>query len=228
MGPSTTLTGSRIVDDSPLERGSGWRTLSPVAGAAALALAALALVAALAAPFLSRLVDKRPVAVAGRGLAIAAIATLGIGLAVQTFHMAEHFLQVFRVHADGVPSRGGIVGSVVEPEWVHFTYNSAVFLMFAVVAAARVRGWKPSGDLFLGDTLLVAGLLVQGYHVIEHTAKLAQHIASGAKVNPGLLGDHVDLVWLHFGINLAVYAAFLGACVFYIGVRRGLRKVAIA
>jgi hypothetical protein len=63
-------------------------------------------------------------------------------------------------------------------------------------------------------------MLVQGYHVLEHTAKLAQHIATGAKVNPGLLGGHVDLVWFHFAINLTVYAAFLGACVCYLGFRR--------
>jgi hypothetical protein len=138
-----------------------------------------------------------------------------MGLLIQTFHMGEHLLQVFRVHFDGVPSKGGIVGSVVETEWVHFGYNLAVLTGLGAVVAARFRGWTPRGRVDIGDALLSVATLVQAYHVVEHSVKLTQHLVTGAKVNPGILGGPIDLVWLHFAINLSVYAGFLGALIAY-------------
>jgi hypothetical protein len=36
---------------------------------------------------------------------------------------------------------------------------------------------------------------------------MVQHLALGIRTAPGILGDEVGLVWFHYGINLAVYAA---------------------
>ncbi|MBA2725419.1 MAG: hypothetical protein H0U53_05465, partial [Actinobacteria bacterium] len=130
-------------------------------------------------------------------------------LAIQTFHMFEHTLQVFRVRVDGVPSRGGIVGPVVEAEWIHFIYNAAVLTLLLVIFFALRP--ERTHSYSIGARFLLAGALVQGYHVVEHTVKLSQHLITGAKVNPGLAGKAFDLVLFHYTINLMVYLALLGA-----------------
>jgi parallel beta-helix repeat protein len=209
-GTLSTFGEGRIVEDSPLELGSGIRALWKTLGATLIGLLLLVGPYLAARPFTRRLFPLEAAKV--RRLSTTAIPTaLAVGLAIQTFHMGEHFVQVFRVHFDGVPSRGGIVGSVVDTEWVHFAYNLAVLTGVVAVIAARFRGWHPSGHADIGDGLLVVATLIQSYHVVEHSVKLTQHIVTGAKVNPGILGGPIDLVWLHFVINLAVYAGLAGA-----------------
>jgi parallel beta-helix repeat protein len=212
-GDIATFAESRITPDSPLELGPGlhalWRTLLLTA----LAVGILVLLYPA-----GRLVTKRwlvgrlrPELNRGRAISTALV----VGLVVQTFHMAEHVVQVFRVRFDGVPSKGSLVGSVVDTEWVHFVYNSAVLGGLAAVLLLRVFGWQPKGRAHFGDALLLVAAAVQSYHVVEHSAKLAQHLVTGAKVNPGFVGGQIDLVWLHFVLNLVVYAGFVGAFVAY-------------
>lgn len=222
-GDMVVLIGSRMTERSALERGAGSRAIWPAAAAGSLALMVLLLVRRLMGPLASGLARRD-----GRRSAIAnhAIRVLAVGVAVQTFHMAEHFLQVFRVHVDGVPSRGGIVGPIVEPEVIHFSYNTLVLVAFGFVLLARARGWRPR-DLS-GDGWLMAAVAVQGYHVIEHATKLLQHVTTGAKVNPGLLGHQVDLVLFHFGINLAVYLGFVIAGALYADLPGRARRMVAA
>jgi parallel beta-helix repeat protein len=213
-GGLSTFVGGRIEEGSPLELGSGIRALGKTLGTTLLGLLLLLALYAAARPLTRRLFPLQGSEV--QRLARTTIpAALAVGLAIQTFHMGEHFLQVFRVHFDGVPSKGGIVGSVVETEWVHFTYNLAVLIGLGAVIAARFRGWVPRGHADIGDALLSVATLMQAYHVVEHSVKLAQHLVTGAKVNPGILGGPIDLVWLHFVINLSVYAGFFGALIAY-------------
>ncbi len=127
----------RIQASSPLEIGAGWRALVPIS---------LTLVVA-GALFFLLFVLLRPLAASlsrgGRRRGATPPAWLvPVGLAslvVQTFHMIEHGLQVFRVRVDGVPSRGGLVGPGVEAEWVHLIYNVSVLLSVLVIVAARSR-----------------------------------------------------------------------------------------
>jgi Right handed beta helix region len=213
-GVLSTFGEGRISESSPLELGDGFQGVVKTLGVTLLGLALLLGLFLVARPLTRRLFPLAP-ATARRLSATAIPAALVVGLVIQTFHMGEHFVQVFRVHFDGVPSKGGIVGSVVDTEWVHFTYNLAVLIGLAAVVAARFRGWVPRGRADIGDGLLAVATLMQGYHVVEHSVKLTQHLVTGAKVNPGILGGPVDLVWLHFVINLAVYAGFAGALFAY-------------
>jgi Right handed beta helix region len=213
-GVLSTFVESRISEGSPLELGAGLGALGKTLATTLLGLALLLVLFLAARPLTRRLFPLAP-ATARRASATAIPAALALGLVIQTFHMGEHFVQVFRVHFDGVPSKGGIVGSVVDTEWVHFVYNLAVLIGLAAVVAARFRGWVPRGRTDIGDGLLAVALVMQGYHVVEHSVKLTQHLVTGAKVNPGLLGGPIDLVWLHFVINLAVYAGFAGALLAY-------------
>jgi hypothetical protein len=131
-------------------------------------------------------------------------------------------VQLSRVRFDGVPSRGSLVGSLADTEWVHFGYNALVLAGLVLLLLLRRRGWNPRGNRTLGDGLVLAAAVLQGYHVIEHTFKVVQHQLTGAKVNPGILGETFDLVLLHFGLNAAIYLAFVGAAVAYL-VHSGLR-----
>jgi hypothetical protein len=213
-GVLSTFVGGRIAESSPLELGSGLLALWKSLGTTLVGLLLLLGLYLAARPLTRRLFPLEQ-ANARRVATTAIPAALAVGLVIQTFHMGEHFVQVFRVHFDGVPSKGGIVGSVVDTEWVHFTYNLAVLVGLAAVVAARFRGWVPRGRVDIGDGLLAVATLMQSYHVVEHSVKLTQHLVTGAKVNPGILGGPIDLVWLHFVINLAVYAGFAGALLAY-------------
>jgi hypothetical protein len=218
-GVSETLISSRITERSPLEPGAGSRAFWPAAIATLAALAALALIF-----FLVRWRLRKPLAERGSLSAAAAqgaFVAMFVGLAIQSFHMSEHFVQLWRVRVDGIPSRGGLVGPVVEAEWIHFFYNSAVWGLMLALVFARKRGWKPRGNLLAGDRLMVAAAILQGYHAFEHTIKLSQHLITGSKVNPGIAGNGVDLVLFHFSINLAVYLAFLVASLVYVAGARG-------
>lgn len=222
-GPRMASIGGHFRNRSPLEPGAGWGALVP-SGLAALAALALTGLLYLGSGLFARSLDKGGTAgPAGRGPAwLPSLAVLGLG--VQTFHMIEHALQVFRVRVDGIPSRGGIVGPGVEAEWVHFAYNAAVLGGLLLAVVARRRGWRPPGRVELGDRLLLTAAAIQGYHALEHSVKLGQHLATGAKVNHGILGGEIDLVLLHFSINLAVYLSAVGATVAYLwGVRLGRR-----
>lgn len=209
-GPLAVFESSHMRDSSPLRLGDAWSGIAPVLP---VTLISLLVLVALAYP-LRRFI--RPPAV--EKVLPWMPAVLVAALLVQGFHMIEHVLQVYRVYFDGVPSRGGLAGQVVENEWVHFTYNMAVLVFLIFIAASRRKGWGAhaarTGDGFLG-----AAILLQGYHLVEHTFKVVQHITTGAKVNPGIAGNAIDLVWFHFGINLAVYAGFAIAAFAYLRVR---------
>jgi parallel beta-helix repeat protein len=222
-GTRADFVDSRFVAESPLESGEGWLALGPTAVAIAAALGGLAVAVLIAGHILRRTrVAARlspqgeiPRSPRAQGISRAVWAALWLGIGVQGFHMYEHVLQVYRVHFDGVPGRGGLAGPAADAEVVHFVYNAAVLAMLVVVAVARTRGWAPSGNARLGDRLMGGAVIVQSYHMTEHSAKLVQHVVTGAKVNPGFLGNYIDLVWLHFSINLTVYAGFVGACLAY-------------
>ncbi|MFP5299467.1 MAG: nitrous oxide reductase family maturation protein NosD, partial [Actinomycetota bacterium] len=187
-GPTATFIGSRLTDRSPLEPGIGSRAVWPALTAGLVAIVVLATVFLLVR---HRWALPRPPSLTApiRTALTVAVVT---GIAVQSFHMSEHILQVFRVKVDGVPSRGGIVGPVVEAEVIHFLYNAAVLALMAFTWYGRRHGWGP-GVAVRADRLLVAGVLLQGYHWFEHSLKLAQHVITGAKVNPGVAGNFFDL-----------------------------------
>ncbi|MDP8911204.1 MAG: right-handed parallel beta-helix repeat-containing protein [Actinomycetota bacterium] len=145
---------------------------------------------------------------------------------VMAAHEAEHLAQVLQkdVLAASCPNDcRGLLGFAFDLEWVHFAYNTSIF--FAL------------GGLYLGFGLwrrewrrarpaawaaLTSGIVVQAYHVVEHTEKLSQWFANGHhSPTPGLLGVHVSLVELHFALNTLVFVAVAAG---YLGfaLHRGL------
>lgn len=178
----------------------GWRGALSSLGVAAVALASFFLVRLAVGPFV-----RREAARPGRRLGTVALGVLTGGFVVQSFHMLEHGVQIYQVYVAHAAVRSGLLGARVDTEWVHFIYNVAVmgFLAWAWWLA------RPAGPLGarLARSLpwLAAAVLVQGYHVTEHVAKIVQHVSLGIDPAPGILGGLAGLVWFHFGINLAVY-----------------------
>ena len=153
----------------------------------------------------------------------------GAALALQLFHQLEHVVQLAQAKVLNIKPAHGILGSFVDLEWVHFVYNNGLYVLLLVATATllsdrRIR--PPAGWLWLGATLAI-----QTYHVFEHVVKIAQHLTTGADPAPGILGFVVDLVWLHFTINLAVTACMIGAFVrlgLWHELQPGVRAAAVA
>lgn len=135
----------------------------------------------------------------------------GAALALQLFHQLEHVVQVAQAKLLGIKPAHGILGSLVDLEWVHFVYNNGLYILLVIATVAVLRDRRirpPVGWLWLGATLAV-----QTYHVFEHIVKIAQHLTTGADPAPGILGFVIDLVWLHFSINMVVTICMIGAFV---------------
>jgi len=220
-GPIHTSLHGKMLARSPLDPGRLSDIVVPGAIAVAAMLALMFLAVLVSRPMVRR-IRERNGSVTPAHAVIAGFAFL---LVVQSFHMFEHALQVHRVTVDHVPSRGGLAGPGVETEWVHLAYNVTVLALLAAIALAARR--LPGSGL----TAVVAATGIQTWHAVEHVAKVFQHVVTGAKVNPGLLGTQFNLVWFHFTINLAVYVLCVVAAVLW-GVawwrsrtRRELRPV---
>jgi len=200
-------SGSVITDRFPPSVWApGWPGVVPAIWVGGLALGGLASVRLAVEPWNRRVRRRRAQTLAARTGPDPTTVLLA-GFAVQSFHMLEHLVQVVQVYVFDGEQRSGLAGAVIDTEWVHFVYNVAV-MAFMVWAwrrlrpeidrlPARIARWWP---------WFVAGTLIQGYHLMEHTAKLVQHLAIGVDPAPGLIGGRLGLVWFHFGINLAVYA----------------------
>jgi hypothetical protein len=182
----------------------GWRGLVPGLWISALSLLALGSVRFAVTPWFRR---RRRRSAGGPTLSRQAVAVILVAFAVQSFHMLEHWVQVYQVYVIDGENRKGLLGALVDTEWVHFTYNAAVlaFLVSVWVLARRSRG-NLAGRLARAAPYLLAALLIQSYHLVEHVAKIVQHLNTGVDPAPGLFGGAVGLVWFHYGINLAVYA----------------------
>ncbi len=142
---------------------------------------------------------------------------LAIAFLVQSAHFAEHVAQIIQIYAQGIrpPEAHGLLGSIFDFEWVHFTYNLGLegALILLWLAYRRARQENPLPAVNNAISVLTGLVVFQGYHSIEHIIKLYQYLfvslhQSGAVPTPGILptvtGWPIFLV--HFGINLVVWA----------------------
>jgi Right handed beta helix region len=155
-------------------------------------------------------------------------------VAIMAAHQGEHVAQV--VQKDGAAENcprdcRGLLGSVFDIEEVHLAYNTLLFVALAALWLAYGMWRSEWRSRLVPWVALTAGIfVVQGYHVIEHVAKIEQWLSNGhVSPTPGLLGQLLDpphrqnfsLVELHFVFNTAVFVCVL---VGYFGYRlyRGL------
>jgi Right handed beta helix region len=163
-------------------------------------------------------------------------------MAVMAGHEAEHVAQIVQKDAalEGCPRNcRGLLGFIFDVEWIHFLYNSSLWLAL-VGLWLGYRMWRPEWRraALAAWTALTAGIVFQGYHVVEHVAKMEQWFANGrVSPTPGLLGQllpaphHTNfaLIELHFVFNTAV---FLCVVIGYFGLRfhrqLGLERMRLA
>jgi len=121
-------------------------------------------------------------------------------LVIQTAHMVEHVAQVSQKFVLMMDQARGFLGAIFDLEWVHFVYNAGLEVAFL---AAFLR-WRRADRTGVSSFLTVL-VWVQGYHTVEHIAKMVQYYALGITMGPkGLLGFVLPLIWLHFAFNLVV------------------------
>lgn len=146
---------------------------------------------------------------------------------VMVGHQAEHLAQMIQKWT-GSPCPfecSGLLGSHFDVEWVHWIYNSSSFVILIIIWLG-LRMWEPAARAFrpwAWWSLTLGIFVVQGYHVIEHSAKIGQWLINGHhSPTPGLFGTLLppptqysfSLIEMHFTINtivfLAVTAGYLG------------------
>ena len=130
-------------------------------------------------------------------------------VAAQAFHMVEHIAQVMQKFVFHVTPAHGLIGQL-NLEQVHFAFNLfylstlvAVMIGWFYYGSQVSKKWKAFG-IALGLTVLV-----QGYHMAEHTAKLVQFIETMMQGSPGILGTHFDGIIFHAAMNTAVFLPVL-------------------
>ena len=142
----------------------------------------------------------------------------------QSFHQLEHAIETVQLNILHHNSSNTLINGV-DFEYVHFGANALLLYgLFAVVIGAgkRTRAWLKVAHPW-GWAAMVTALVVQTYHVFDHTVRLLEYLQSGGKPPEGTLTMWVNPVWFHFGINLTVlvgmFAAFFG-----MGMHRSLRS----
>jgi len=132
---------------------------------------------------------------------------LTLAVAVQSFHMLEHIVQVIQKFILQLPVAHGILGASLDFEPVHFTFN---ILYLGLVAAVWIIFTEtPIRKMNLIYGLVTFVLVFQLWHFIEHAVKLVQHFVNGCISCPGILGYYFDPILLHFAYNTIVYVPLI-------------------
>ena len=125
-------------------------------------------------------------------------------LAIQFFHWIEHIAQVYQHMwlALSIKESRGIL-FFLDLEWNHLIFN-ALYLVLLIIVWQRARGSAHFGGNNLAKYTLGGGMLIQGYHTIEHIVRIAQYFRTGCAPCKGILGWYIDGVYLHFTFNTFV------------------------
>jgi hypothetical protein len=130
-----------------------------------------------------------------------------VAIAYQIAHHLEHVSQIYQWWYLGLPaptSRGIIF--FLDLEWNHFLFDSllAVMLYLGAISARdahRRAGRRVSG---FGRFLLASAVLVQGWHAVEHSYRIARHVQWGCDPCAGIADQlfGLRLIPLHFWFNV--------------------------
>ncbi len=126
-------------------------------------------------------------------------------LVIQFLHMVEHISQIVQKFVLNSVSHHGLIGAL-DVEQVHFVFNLLYFgaLIYIMLGWLSFGSRVCSQHKMLGAVLGMA-VLMQGYHMVEHSVKLVQFLSTGLQGTPGILGSHFDGVIFHALMNTLVY-----------------------
>lgn len=138
-------------------------------------------------------------------------------ISLQGFHVLEHVAQSVQKFILLEAEAHGLLGAAFDFEWLHLAYNVslAAGLFLLLVVYARRGGLRTQGRPW-SVRAFGAAVALQGYHFIEHAVRIQQLLATGIPDPRGILGNVVDVVLLHLGLNLVVYVLMvplLAACI---------------
>lgn len=124
---------------------------------------------------------------------------------IQAVHLVEHVAQVMQKFVFHVAPAHGLIGQL-DLEEVHFAFN----LLYLIALTVVMVGWLYYGSQLCSKqkvllAMLIGTVAVQGYHMVEHSVKLAQFISTGMQGTPGIVGMHFDGVIFHALMNTAVF-----------------------
>ena len=136
----------------------------------------------------------------------------------QALHIVEHIAQVYQHAVLGLSlamSHGLLF--FLDFEWNHFAFDILIYLSLltliffkaGIYDSLRAHGFselRANGNTQLFVVIFTIGLVLQGYHGIEHVIRVIQFTQSGCAPCLGFLGNFVDDVYLHASFNFAVYA----------------------
>lgn len=131
-------------------------------------------------------------------------------LIIQLFHEVEHIMQVMQKYAWHQQAFPGWLGQWFDLEWVHFLYNGTLFLALLALWIVYRKNPGIGRTSALGAVALIFVVFFQGYHWLEHAARLVQYY-QGMPKPPGFLGQVFPLLELHFWFNTVVSVAMLFA-----------------
>jgi hypothetical protein len=125
-------------------------------------------------------------------------------LAIQFFHLVEHVAQVYQHWWLGLKGQGILF--FLDLEWNHFLFNLGYFTLLAWILGAlwSLPEWNKLRTR-VAVRLFIVAVIIQAYHIIEHTVRMGQYYQYGCTPCLGLLGRVFNLVTLHFVLNTAVW-----------------------
>ena len=135
-----------------------------------------------------------------------------VALLYQLFHWIEHVAQVYQHWLLGLPApkSHGIL-FFLDFEWNHFVFNTGYLLALVIILFWIIAKRAGHSNMRFTILLLLLGVLIQGYHEIEHIVKIYQHLTVACDSCPGILGKRLDGVYVHFTFNTLVLALPLSA-----------------
>jgi hypothetical protein len=138
-------------------------------------------------------------------------------LIYQFFHQAEHVTQMYQFAFLGFRAADahGFVW-FFDLEWNHFIFNFGYMIGVSIVLCAILRALKKNGlgYSFAHTWAIFAFLIMEAWHLVEHTYRLSHHIRGICDSCPGIIDTvtGVDRLLLHFWLNF--FALTLPAAVY--------------
>lgn len=152
-------------------------------------------------------------------LPLGVAAALLLALAYQLFHHIEHVAQIHQFVFLGNPAKESMgILWFFDIEWNHFVFNAGYLALLAYAAWATWRWQKRIGMRALTTPIVLVLLFAtawEGWHLVEHTVKITQHVAVGCEPCKGIADQvlGIKLPILHYWYNFV--ALFLTEVAFF-------------
>ncbi len=127
---------------------------------------------------------------------------------LQVFHQVEHVAQVYQYWLLQLPASQahGIV-FFADLEWNHFLFNLCYEIALGISALGFIRVlYRTDNATSFNLFVVFYPLIIQGWHVVEHSVRIMEHMRVGCSPCPGILDTlfGVPLIPLHYWFDLSM------------------------